>query len=244
MSTNCTNTNPLQRSGTSQVDRVLQALLPASAPVDGRQYDDLVLFARKYASFLNYYDRTLHKDGDWTPFMKMDISVTLAAIAKERAKDYFTYITYLYAQVQGAATTVDRQGYYTTLLNFLFSLIYHLNETVSALPEDFDYTAWLHISIASRLLNPYATLKAYYDVSNIAPNQLIDSNVSFVGEQPPFPVTRYADLQMNPLSKLDWPIPPPNPPVLPATLIEGTTTDEKILRTINHGIFRGAVENF
>ena len=246
MSTNCVNTNPLQRSGTSQADRVLQALLPASAPVDDRQYDDLVLFSRKYASFLTYYDRTLHADGDWTPFMKMDISVTIAAIAKERVADYFAYITYLYAQIQGtpATTTADRKKYFTTLMNFLFSLVYHLNESVSALPESFDYTVWLHVTIASRLLIPYAILKAYYDAADQAPFNLIDGSVSWVGEQPPFPVTVYADLQKDPLSKQDWPIPPPNPPVLPATLIEGATTDDQLLHTINHGIFRGAIENF
>ena len=241
----CVNTNPLQRSGTSQADRVLQALLPASAPVDGRQYDDLVLFARKYASFLSYWDRSLHADGDWTPFMKMDISVTLASLSGEQVEDYFAYVTYLYTQIQAETTsTADRKKYFTILLNFLFSLVWHVNEAVSDLPENFDYTQWLHVTIASRLLNPYVTIKAYYDAANTNPFNLIDTAGSWIGEQPPFPVTNYTELQKDPLSTKDWPIPPPNPPVLPTILIDGVTTDDQLFHVIDHGIFRGAIENF
>ena len=46
MSGNCNNTNPLQLPGTSQDQRVLPALDPQSAPIDGRQTYDWILFAK------------------------------------------------------------------------------------------------------------------------------------------------------------------------------------------------------
>jgi len=241
----CKNINPLQRTGTSQYKRVLQALLPDSAKTDERTYADLILFAREYASYLNYYDRTVkindkpenQINGDWQPLMKMDISVTLAGLALENVKDYFDYIKYCYDSVLKATTLPAQQGYYTSLLNFLISLVHHLDEEGSQLPADFAFSTWLHISIKSRLLDNYVRLMAYHEESVV--NGMIDPAVTFFGDQPPYPIRKIADLKTIPLSQIDWPL----PGILPVVPIEGTTPGDMIRNTVTHGLFTGTIEN-
>lgn len=52
----------------SQDQRFLQALDPASCPIDGRRLDQLVNFAHKYAELLHYYDTNNQQAGDWSDF--------------------------------------------------------------------------------------------------------------------------------------------------------------------------------
>ena len=47
MANNCTDTNSMNRSGSSQLQRVMNALMPANAKVDERDFADLILFAKK-----------------------------------------------------------------------------------------------------------------------------------------------------------------------------------------------------
>ena len=55
MATICKDTKAANRSGSSQLQRVLKALLPSSAKIDERDAADLIVFAKRYAAYLNYY---------------------------------------------------------------------------------------------------------------------------------------------------------------------------------------------
>jgi hypothetical protein len=51
MATICKDTKATNCSGSSQLQRVLKALLPSSAKIDERDAADLILFAKRYDPF-------------------------------------------------------------------------------------------------------------------------------------------------------------------------------------------------
>ncbi|HEU4716393.1 MAG TPA: hypothetical protein VFU15_01090, partial [Bacteroidia bacterium] len=85
----CETLHPLERDGTSQAQRLLAALDPSSVSVDERDLGDLLVFARDYAKLLNYYKSSgedVEADGDWSVFLKHDITVLVAIVSKTDIK--------------------------------------------------------------------------------------------------------------------------------------------------------------
>ncbi len=74
--------NRLQRGGTSQAQRRLAALDPASAPVDERGVEDFLAFALRFSQHVVHFD-TVGRKGTWEPFFACDASAIIAAIEKE-----------------------------------------------------------------------------------------------------------------------------------------------------------------
>lgn len=231
----CISINPLQRSGTSQYKRVLQALLPGYAQVDERDYADLILFAKNYAAYLNYYDASNKQSGDWLPLMKMDISVSLATIARQDPASWFTYIQELYKQIQDTNNPALLKQFYTSIYHLIATLIYQLDEQLQSLPADFAFTEYLHITIASRLAESWSKLKTYYIESGKPANAMINDIAPLSPPETPIQVQRAGQLLVNNLSNV-WTTVPFIPP------INGSNAEQKIKNTINHSIFKGLVE--
>lgn len=81
--------HPLQHDGVSRKQRQLAALLPAFVSVNERGVEDLLLYARKYAQMLQFFDESGKTDGDWLPFLEGDATVVASIILKEEnAQDY------------------------------------------------------------------------------------------------------------------------------------------------------------
>ncbi len=68
MSEQCENRNPLMRDGTSQQQRLIAALLPSYVAVDERSMSDLIEFANKFATQIQFYNDVDKKNGDWQDF--------------------------------------------------------------------------------------------------------------------------------------------------------------------------------
>lgn len=70
MSITCQHTNPLSREGTTQVQRLLDALIPENVKLHELSVADWMKFARNYATLINYYDATDAQvaAGDWEEF--------------------------------------------------------------------------------------------------------------------------------------------------------------------------------
>lgn len=68
MKTNCNPQNPLLRDGTSQQQRLLNALLPSYVSVDERSMDDLIKFASDFSAEIKYYSGKNTTDGNWSDF--------------------------------------------------------------------------------------------------------------------------------------------------------------------------------
>src|SRR5687768_9788227 len=73
MSTHCHINHFLQRDGTSQQQRLLNALLPEYVSVDERKIRDLQNFALRYAREIKYYDAANSEQGDWEAFFNKEI---------------------------------------------------------------------------------------------------------------------------------------------------------------------------
>jgi hypothetical protein len=79
----CDKKNPLIRDGTSQVQRLLDELHPSYVSVDERTMEDLLVFTRKYAEYVKYYDRDNDSGSteSWLVFFKDSIAVVIAMVA-------------------------------------------------------------------------------------------------------------------------------------------------------------------
>jgi len=78
----CDRRGPLTRSGHAQPDRDIRERDPAYFRLDERDTADLILFARRFAKHLRYYDSNNSEAGDWSAFFDNDVSTTLASLVK------------------------------------------------------------------------------------------------------------------------------------------------------------------
>jgi len=250
MPENCTNKNPLPHSGTSQYQRVLHALLPESARIDERDDADLILFAKKYAEFLNYYSVSNMPDGDWSVFMKMDISVVLATIVKQKPSTYFSYVSWVYNIISdyGHPGFEDKYGadfnndaaiilVYKNLYDFIYTLIYSLDEHYGNLPADFGFKDYLGNSIRSKMAEQVFRLHEYYKGSIAVGNSMIDTNEITLSSQSPVETFPVQTLLVQPLTKV-W----DNASPFTATF-NGAGVITKIKNTVGHNIFKAVVDN-
>jgi Baseplate J-like protein len=78
MSINCTNKNTLLRNGTSQPQRRLRELLPDYIGVDERSMEELLAFAKQFATEIKFYDVNLPVTQvpavNWTDFFNQSLS--------------------------------------------------------------------------------------------------------------------------------------------------------------------------
>lgn len=73
--------HPLARSGTTQEERLLKALIPENLQLDGRNMVELLAFAGKFARQIRYWSPANTPDGDWACFFEKDATTLLAVIA-------------------------------------------------------------------------------------------------------------------------------------------------------------------
>ena len=112
--------HPLVRSGTNQQQRFPQALSPSYVKVDERDYAELILFAKKYASFLHYYNFQNLKEGDWSAIIDRDVSAIIAGLAAQQADRFTSALSDLLQSLrtQGLAT----KARFKFLFDFVLSL--------------------------------------------------------------------------------------------------------------------------
>ncbi|HTF04397.1 MAG TPA: baseplate J/gp47 family protein [Bacteroidia bacterium] len=117
MSDNCNNKNALQRDGTSQSQRLLAALLPSYVSVDERSMEDLISFAKQFATEIQYYNLADAREGDWVAFFTKSIS------EEQRTEPHYAlFIAFLelYKVAQDDINTITKRHldyYYREVLN-------------------------------------------------------------------------------------------------------------------------------
>jgi hypothetical protein len=91
---NCNdNKNPLQRSGTSQLQRQLPGLAAGYARVDENEFDNWIVFAAQFAEYVRYYEQSdTEVAGTWAAFFNNDVSALLGSIAVQQVDIYQTEI--------------------------------------------------------------------------------------------------------------------------------------------------------
>ena len=87
---NCHCDTDILLEGSSQLHRYLKALDPTNAPIDGRSLEELLVFAKRYAAQIRFYDipgseikddATPTTQISWREFFRRDMAVIAASIA-------------------------------------------------------------------------------------------------------------------------------------------------------------------
>lgn len=90
---NCSeNKNPLQRSGTSQLQRLLPGLSEGYVQIDENGFDNWIVFATQFGQYIKYCNLADELSGNWAPFFNNDISALLGSIAVQEVNIYKTEI--------------------------------------------------------------------------------------------------------------------------------------------------------
>src|SRR6185436_12136153 len=80
--------NPLQRSGSSQLDRILPGLSPDFVRLDERRYSDWIVFAIEFSKYLKFYDSSGASHNGWQAFFAKDVSAILGTFAVQNIESY------------------------------------------------------------------------------------------------------------------------------------------------------------
>lgn len=235
---NCTDKYASIRSGSSQEQRVLKALLPASAPVDERGYAELILFAKKFAAYLNYYNDNNVADGDWQPFMSMDVSVTLAGISNTPVLAYQRFQQFLYTRIKSTLVENDRKKFFKNVFDLYFSIATELDQYLALMPGDLQFAEYFSSTVRSRLQEPFQRMVHYYNQFVTA--GYIDAASEFVPAGAPLSMILSQNFQPASLGDA-WQgaVTPINLSVPDATDVSGS-----IYHIITHNVFNAQLETF
>ncbi|MBK8194090.1 MAG: hypothetical protein IPK76_13090 [Lewinellaceae bacterium] len=163
--------HPLRaRTGSSQGNRVMEALQPGAAPIDGRSLADILYFISQYAGQVNFHD--YKKDdiageyvelGDWRSFFRNSTPFLLARVSKTDLERIETTFLELSSAVddQPIAENLD------LLLSFVFrELIESVSELFRTVDEaGISFDTGLSLIIKSSLQEPLIQYIALFNAS-------------------------------------------------------------------------------
>ncbi len=162
---NCHCHTTINRDGSGQLGRYLKALDPGYAPVDGRSMEDLLVFAKRYAAQIRFYDvpdaqvedDTPPGQVSWKEFFRRDMAVIAASIGvtdlAQIKKDYDENRTKLDAKPSATA--------FSNLFDPIVGMLVRLDGWYSlAIPENPLY-ADLQLAIQSSLQEQVKKMIAY-----------------------------------------------------------------------------------
>ena len=235
----CTEKNPLTREGTSLLNRVLAALSSGYAKVDEREPADIVLFAKRYAARLKYYEENNTPVGNWQSLMCADVSIPLATLVKMNVGEIIDYKKRIYKRINLA----QDDGHAKTQFKFLFDLIFSLAKTVdeqfALLPVDLEFRDILSDVIKTRLAEPLATIQKCFTEFKTA--GLLDYTVSELDNDAPIAVDSDENFSQANLSDV-WQTPPVSMPITLPVPPPPYTSKELIVYVIHHNLFNAQVE--
>jgi hypothetical protein len=157
--------NPLQHDGTSQQQRRIEALQPAYAKADERDFSDWIMFASRFSAYISYYNESNTATGNWQPFFENDIAATLGSIAVQNIEDYRRSVKERLDFLRDDINE-DNLSRLEATLGSLFSAMLTLSLALDSysyrLPKDHRLTGILQNAIAQKLQPALKKLLAYY----------------------------------------------------------------------------------
>jgi len=232
----CDEKNTLIREGTSTLNRVLAALSVSYAKVDERDAADLILFAKRYAAYLNYYNESNVIDGTWKDLMKMDVSVILATLYKINVSEITDYKKLLYKRIKLTADEAEARKVFKFLFDALFTQVVLIDEQFKLLPEDYEYKITIRDLIQNKLQLPLANLEKCFNDFKAA--GLLDYSAQELDGQSPFAVTSDENFSRANLST-EW-----QTAISDINITLPGFSDDKaiIIYLINHNLFNAQAE--
>ena len=157
--------NPLQRSGSSQADRLLPAMQNGYVLVDEKKFADWIVFAKEYAAYLHFYELNNEQSGDWVPFFENDVAAVLGTIAIQDVAAYKQKIKSLFDFLKNDSHVVELNKA-SIVLNEMFAgiLVFcaALDEFYRLLPADISMKTSIENQIKTFLAPALSRLLRYY----------------------------------------------------------------------------------
>ena len=138
---NCDCHSDITIDGSGQLGRYLKALDPSYAPIDGRSIEDLLLFAKRYAGQVRFYDIPGSKINDgikpekvsWREFFRKDMAVIVSSIAVLRTDK----IKIEYDELRERLDVEPSAEKYAALFNIIIGMAVRIDRWYSvAIPEN------------------------------------------------------------------------------------------------------------
>lgn len=245
----CNEKNSLVREGTSLFNRVLAALNTNYAKVDDRGDADIILFAKKYAAYLNYFDASNTIAGDWQALMKMDACVGLAELMKLDTSKNYDYKLLVYKKIRQEANAsidpdVKTKKQFKFLFDFIFSLVKSIDEQYRLVPVELQQADILKSAIASKMAEAVANLILLYEEFKKPAFDLIDSSASELDEEnASLDLISSEKFHSTDLHKV-WILPGPLPyTITTAIAVPPISKQEQIVWIISHNLFNAQLDN-
>ncbi|MBC7849298.1 MAG: hypothetical protein H7Y31_06165, partial [Chitinophagaceae bacterium] len=238
----CNDKNILEREGTSAITRMLEALSVNFVKPDERDTADLLLFAKRYGAYLNYYNESNSIDGDWQSLMKMDISVTLATLMKIDLNAIATYRKLLTKRIRISGSDADAKKQFKFLFDLLFTLIRLIDEQYELIGSSSETKAFIRNSISGKMRPPFVVLDKLFEEFTSA--GWLDLSLAGLDGEAPMSIISCSDFDKNNLqSKTEWGIPIVDPVYTGITLPSSADVKENIECIVNHNIFNAHIDS-
>ncbi|MGZ8190785.1 MAG: baseplate J/gp47 family protein [Methylococcaceae bacterium] len=147
----------LVHEGTRQDQRFPDELNPAYAPVDERQLEHALVFAKTYSKYLKFYGINNTVAGDWTPFFSRDVSLQLAIAAIQDVDYYKSRVKASFDFLNNRSNDVPlKENELKQHLGYLFSIIATLAKQLDALKDDLPSAVPLKPALQNLIKNQLA----------------------------------------------------------------------------------------
>lgn len=170
----CKNKNPLVRSGTSQLQRNLAALQKEYVQIDEHTTADLLLFAKKFAEHLKYYNTDNQANGDWEDFFTGDVSIMIALIADTDLEQFDhvfqDLVEQLKIELSGLSSTPSPDSSsdlpsFKKLFDFILTIAAHLDWQVNQLGNESGLKGFAKATIQQQCTKAFKNLLGFYKVA-------------------------------------------------------------------------------
>ncbi|MFB6454703.1 baseplate J/gp47 family protein [Chitinophaga sp. Hz27] len=185
MSTDCSVIlNPLflSRNGTSRKARELAALDPASAPLNGRQLEDDIVYTYRMAAMMRYYNISNQSQGNWQVFFKRDPSTLLALVAAQQSTDFTAAVKQNLQILQEGSLdnskSLQAKAYYGKIFSGMFSLAVQIDKLYNQLSPTSLLKATIQALISTKLKDQLEKLRQYNAFAATAVPALINNDVA------------------------------------------------------------------
>ncbi|WP_257670734.1 baseplate J/gp47 family protein [Parapedobacter tibetensis] len=160
----CSDKNMLTREGTGRYNRRLEALSPLYVQVDERSTQDMLLFIKRYAPYINYFGTDNTMDGTWEALVQRDVSMVLSVLAAIDPISISDYQKLLYKRIwlavkDGNENEAKRQFKY--IFDLVYTMVKIIDEQCQHLQNEMDYQQEIEEVISRKMNRPYTRLDSF-----------------------------------------------------------------------------------
>ena len=157
--------HPLQRGGTSQAQRFARALAPDYVQIDEKSIPDRIVFAKRFAEFVRYYNFDNQPSGVWTPFFANNVTAILASVAVEEVDDYRREIAARFETIRSDDNAGDSallKETFAALFSAILTFAATLDDLLGKLPDAPPFKISIRNIIKAMLAAALRRLLSYY----------------------------------------------------------------------------------